>query len=109
VARHPQDLLLLREDPHHLPPGGEAYPELEVRVLGVFGRAKQPGHDPRASHCKPTMTVLAHALGIPHQRIWQLATAPASLTSVEVWADGGTLVTFVKDTSHLRSSMSIAP
>ena len=68
-----------------------------------------PGHDPRASHCKPTMTVLAHALGIPHQRIWQLATAPASLTSVEVWADGGTLVTFVKDTSHLRSSMSIAP
>jgi len=54
------------------------------------------------------MTMLAYALGIPHQRIWQLATAPASVTSVEV-TDAGTLVAFVKDTSHLRSSMSIAP
>jgi probable phosphoglycerate mutase len=48
------------------------------------------------------MTVLAHVLEIPHERIWRLATAPASLTSVEVWADGGTSVAFVNDTSHLR-------
>jgi probable phosphoglycerate mutase len=48
------------------------------------------------------MTVLANVLGIPHERIWRLATAPASLTMIEVWADGGTSVTFVNDTSHLR-------
>jgi probable phosphoglycerate mutase len=48
------------------------------------------------------MTVLAHLLGIPPERIWRLATAPASLTSVEVWADGGASVAFVNDTSHLR-------
>ena len=77
-------------------------------MLGVFGRAKQPGHDPCGQSPQADRTVLAHALGISHQRIWQLATAAASLTSVEVWADGGTLVSFVKDTSHLRSSMSLA-
>jgi len=48
------------------------------------------------------ITVLAHVLGIPHERIWRLATAPASLTAVEIWGDGGTSVPFVNDTSHLR-------
>ena len=109
MARHPQDVLLLREDPHHSPPGGEAHPELEVRVLGVFGRAKQPGHDPRGQ-----------SLQADHDgartRTWDPAPAnlaaghrPGIADSVEVWADGGTLVAFVKDTSHLRSSMSLAP
>jgi probable phosphoglycerate mutase len=54
-----------------------------------------------ASHRKPILTVLAHVLGIPHERIWRLATAPASLTSIEIWADGGASVAFVNDTSHL--------
>jgi probable phosphoglycerate mutase len=55
-----------------------------------------------ASHRKPIMTVLAHVLGIPHERIWRLATAPASLTCIEIWADGNSSVAFVNDTSHLR-------
>jgi hypothetical protein len=31
-----------------------------------------------------------------------MATSPASLTSVEVWADGRSSVAFVNDTSHLH-------
>jgi broad specificity phosphatase PhoE len=103
AARHPKQLLRFREDPSYARPGGEAHVDLEARVLAAFERATAVGGTVVvASHRKPIMTVLAHVLGIPHQRIWRLATAPASLTSVEVWADGGTLVAFVNDTSHLR-------
>jgi ribonuclease H / adenosylcobalamin/alpha-ribazole phosphatase len=103
VARHPQELVLFREDPHYSRPGGEAHADLEARVLAAFDRATSVGGTiVVASHRKPIMTVLAHVLGIPHDRIWRLATAPASLTSIEVWTDGGTSVAFVNDTSHLR-------
>jgi len=103
AAHHPQELLRFRRDPLYSRPGGEAHADLEVRVLAAFERAIAAGGTVVvASHRKPIMTVLAHVLGIPHERIWRLATAPASLTSVEVWADGGTSVAFVNDTSHLR-------
>jgi probable phosphoglycerate mutase len=103
AARHPQELLRFRNDPDYARPGGEAHAQLEARVLAAFDRARAAGGTVVvASHRKPIITVLAHVLGIPHERIWRLATAPASLTSVEVWADGGMSVAFVNDTSHLR-------
>jgi broad specificity phosphatase PhoE/ribonuclease HI len=103
AARYPQELLRFRSDPQYSRPGGEAHADLEARVLTAYERATGSGGTVVvASHRKPIMTVLAHVLGIPHERIWRLATAPASLTSVEVWADGGTSVAFVNDTSHLR-------
>ena len=72
-------------------------------MLAGFERARADGGTVVvASHRKPIMTVLAHVLGIRYERIWRLATAPASLTCVEVWADGSASVAFVNDTSHLR-------
>lgn len=103
ATRHPQELLRFRKDPHYARPGGETHVELQNRVLAAFERAGAAGGTVVvASHRKPIMTVLAHLLGIPHERIWRLATAPTSLTLVEVWADGGTSVAFVNDTNHLR-------
>ena len=103
AARHPQELLRFREDRHYARPGGETHADLEARVLAAFERATAAGGTVVvASHRKPIITVLAHVLGIPHERIWRLATAPASLTAVEIWGDGGTSVPFVNDTSHLR-------
>jgi probable phosphoglycerate mutase len=97
------ELLRFRNDPQYARPGGEAHADLEARVLGAFQRATAPGGTVVvASHRKPIITVLAHVLGIPHERIWRLATAPASLTSVEIWADGGASIAFVNDTSHLH-------
>ena len=102
-AQHPQELDRFREDPHYSRPGGEAHADLEARVLAGFERATAVGGTVVvASHRKPIMTVLAHVLGIRYERIWRLATAPASLTCVEVWTDGGASVAFVNDTSHLR-------
>lgn len=103
AARHPLELTRFREDPQYSRPGGEAHVDLEARVLAGFERATALGGTVVvASHRKPIMTVLAHVLGIGYERIWRMATAPASLTCVEVWADGGASVAFVNDTSHLR-------
>jgi ribonuclease H / adenosylcobalamin/alpha-ribazole phosphatase len=54
------------------------------------------------SHRKSIVTVLSHVRGIPYDRIWTMATSPASLTSLAVWADGRSSVAFVNDSSHLR-------
>ena len=103
AARHAKDLRRFRGDPIYSRPGGEAHVDLQARVLAGFERATSAGGTVVVtSHRKPIMTVLAHVLGISYERIWQIATAPASLTCVEVWADGGTSVAFVNDTSHLR-------
>jgi broad specificity phosphatase PhoE len=103
AARHSQELLRFRADSHYSRPGGEAHVDLQARVLAAFERATAAGGTVVvASHRKPIVTVLAHLLGIPYERIWRIATAPASLTSVEVWADGGMSVAFVNDTGHLR-------
>ena len=56
------------------------------RVLAAMERASSSGTPVVAAmHRKPIMVVLAHVLGIPHDRIWRLATSPASLTTIEVW------------------------
>jgi probable phosphoglycerate mutase len=103
AARHPQELRRFREDPHYSRPGGEAHADLQARVVAAFERVTTAGGTVVvATHRVPIMAVLANVLGIPHQHIWRLATGPASLTSIEVWADGGTSVAFVNDTGHLR-------
>lgn len=103
AADHPEELLQLRKDPRCSPPEGETHVDLAARVLAAFARATAlEGTVVVAAHRTPIITVLAHLLGIPYERIWRLATAPGSLTAVEIWADGGTSVSFVNDTSHLH-------
>lgn len=103
AARHPQEFLRFREDPHYSRPGGEAHVDLQARVLAAFVRAATAGGTVVVvSHRKPIVTVLSHLLGIPYDRIWRMATAPASLTCVEVSVGGGASVAFVNDTNHLR-------
>ncbi|GAB3883666.1 reverse transcriptase-like protein [Terrabacter terrigena] len=47
------------------------------------------------------LSVLADVLGTPVERFWALATAPGSLTAVEVWEDGSASVAFTNRTNHL--------
>jgi probable phosphoglycerate mutase len=72
-------------------------------VSDAFARAvARGGTVVVASHRKPLMCVLAQVLGIDHERIWSIATAPTSLTALEVWPDGGVQVAFVNDVHHLQ-------
>jgi broad specificity phosphatase PhoE/ribonuclease HI len=103
AARYPDELARLREDDTYARVGGESHRDMAKRVLAALERAASSGTPVVvATHRKPIMVVLAHVLGIPHDRIWRLATSPASLTTIEVWSDGGAMVPFVNDTSHLR-------
>jgi len=103
TARFPEEVLRLRDELDYARPGGESHEVMAARVRSAFGRvAAAGGSVVVATHRKPIMVVLTDLLGIPHDRVWRLATSPASLTAVEVWSDGGASVAFVNDTSHLR-------
>ena len=47
------------------------------------------------------LTVLSDVLGTPVERFWAVASAPGSLTAVEVWEDGSASVAFTNRTDHL--------
>lgn len=100
---YPEELLRLRRDADYARPGGETHRQLAERVAAALRRAAaRAGTVVVATHRKPVMCVLAQVLGIDHERAWSLATAPASLTALELWPDGAVQVAFVNDTHHLR-------
>jgi broad specificity phosphatase PhoE/ribonuclease HI len=99
VRDHPQDLTALREDPAYARPGGESHDQLAARVVAAFERVvAEGGTAVVVCHRKPIMCVLAHVLGIPHDKVWRLAAAPGSLTALEVWPDGNVSVAFTNRT-----------
>lgn len=96
------ELLSLRSDLDYTRPGGESRREVDARVAGALSRAvARGGTVVVATHRIALMSVLARLLGMDHQRAWGLATAPASLSAVEIWPDGVAQVAFVNDTHHL--------
>ena len=90
---------LLRDDPSFRPPGGESHEELMARVIPAWERIVSGGGTSIVvCHRKPILVVLAHLLGLPHERAWRLAAAPGSLTAIEAWADGEVSVAFTNRT-----------
>ncbi|KQU66308.1 bifunctional RNase H/acid phosphatase [Phycicoccus sp. Root101] len=100
LAREQADELdRMRSDAAYARPGGETHLELAERVLAAYERVVAAGGTTVVvCHRKPIMVVLAHVLGIPHDRIWRLAAAPGSLTALEVWPDGNVSVAFTNRT-----------
>ncbi|GAA2037193.1 hypothetical protein GCM10009740_31110 [Terrabacter terrae] len=47
------------------------------------------------------LSVLSDVLATPADRFWAVATAPGSLSAVEVWEDGSASVAFTNRTDHL--------
>jgi broad specificity phosphatase PhoE/ribonuclease HI len=102
MRSRPDDLLRLRTDPGWAPEGGETRRQLDARVGAALGRAvARGGTVVVATHRVVLMSVLCRLLAIDANRAWSVATAPTSLTAVEVWPDGGVQVAFVNDTHHL--------
>ena len=102
VAAHGDELLLLRSDRDYVRPGGESRREVDARVGAALARAiARGGTVVVATHRIALMSVLARLLGMGHEQAWSVATAPASLSAVEIWPDGGVQIAFVNDTHHL--------
>jgi ribonuclease H / adenosylcobalamin/alpha-ribazole phosphatase len=99
LERELEAFRLLRDDPAFRPPGGESHLELVDRVVPAWERVVAGGGTTVVvCHRKPILVVLAHLLGLPHDRAWRLAAAPGSLTAVEVWDDGEVSVAFTNRT-----------
>jgi broad specificity phosphatase PhoE/ribonuclease HI len=99
AREQPGELAFLRSDAAYARPGGETHLELAERVLAAYGRVVAAGGTTVVvCHRKPIMVVLAHVLGIPHDKIWRLAAAPGSLTALEIWPDGNVSVAFTNRT-----------
>jgi ribonuclease H / adenosylcobalamin/alpha-ribazole phosphatase len=99
VAGERDAMRALRDDPAYRPPAGESHADLVARVVPAWERVVSAGGTTVVvCHRKPILVVLAHLLGLPHDRAWRLAAAPGSLTAVEVWDDGEVSVAFTNRT-----------
>ena len=80
-------------------PGGEG---ADGRVRDAYERlARRGGTVVVVTTRRGVLTVVGEVLGIPDDRFWALATAPGSLSGVEVWPDGTASVAFTNRTDHL--------
>ena len=99
VAGERDAMRALRDDAGYRPPGGESHEDLVARVVPAWEQVVAlGGTSVVVCHRKPILVVLAHLLGLPHDRAWRLAAAPGSLTAVEVWDDGEVSVAFTNRT-----------
>ena len=72
------------------------------RVRAAYAQlARQGGTVVVVTTRRGVLTVVGEVLGIPDDRFWALATAPGSLSGVEVWPDGTASVAFTNRTDHL--------
>lgn len=104
AAAHSEQWQQLRDDPTYARPGGESRLDLQRRVdAAIDALVAAGGTVVVATHRTPILLVLARVLGIDQSHAWRLSIAPASMTSIRLWADGGASVEFVNSTAHLRS------
>ena len=97
---------------------GETLDTTPVADSAWAGHGATGGHDTRVSAAydslleaggtvvavtsrRGVLTVLSDVLGLPDERFWSIATAPGSLTGIEVWPDGSASVAFTNRTDHL--------
>ena len=81
-------------------PMGDPGPAREARTA-YTGLAAAGGTAVVVTTRRGVLSVVNDVLGVPEDRFWALATAPGSLTGVEVWADGTASVAFTNRTDHL--------
>jgi probable phosphoglycerate mutase len=89
------------------PPDGESFDAVAARVARFVERARiaYPGAGVVVvSHASPLKLVLRAALGGGVEALHRLALAPAGLSIVDIWPDGGVAVERVNDTCHLKES-----
>ncbi|MFL1377029.1 MULTISPECIES: histidine phosphatase family protein [unclassified Nocardiopsis] len=91
-------------DPQAAPPGGEDFAAVSRRV-GAARDALVERHRGRTvlvvTHVTPIKTLVQQALLAPVQALYRMHLDTASLTEVDVYADGPMVMRSFNDTSHL--------
>ncbi|GAB3496820.1 bifunctional RNase H/acid phosphatase [Flexivirga lutea] len=101
--RYPGDPARMRVEEDFRVDGGETHLELTERINAARERALEHGGTVVvATHRMPILVVLRSLLGLSFGHAWLLAADPASLTEIDVYADGSASVAYTNDTHHLR-------
>lgn len=103
-ARFAAEMQAWLESPSVAPPGGESFDATFARVTAARERllASYPGlRVVVVSHVTPIKALVREALGAPAQVLYRMHLDPASLSSVDWYADGPGVVTGLNDVSHL--------
>ncbi|MBV9099034.1 MAG: bifunctional RNase H/acid phosphatase [Frankiaceae bacterium] len=103
-ARFPAEMQAWLGDPSVPPPDGESLTETFARVTSARERvlASYPGlRVVVVSHVTPIKAMVREALGAPPQVVYRMHLDPASLTTIDWYADGPAVVTGLNDVSHL--------
>jgi ribonuclease H / adenosylcobalamin/alpha-ribazole phosphatase len=105
--RWPQEMAVWLASPDVAPPGGESFTATFARV-GAWREqlvAKYPGMTVAVvSHVTPIKALLREALDAPAHVLYRIHLDPASVSTVDWYADGPGVVRLVNDTSHLDSA-----
>jgi probable phosphoglycerate mutase len=92
ARRDPDRLSAWYGDPGVVPPGGESYDTLAVRVAAARDRVvrSHPGRTVLVvTHGGPVRIVVREALDAGPAALWRLRVTPCALTAVRYWPDGG--------------------
>ncbi|HWC23993.1 MAG TPA: bifunctional RNase H/acid phosphatase [Flexivirga sp.] len=101
--RYPGDPARMRAEEDFCVDGGESHLELTTRINAARERAIERGGTVIvATHRMPILVVLRSLLGMSLGHAWLLSADPASLTEIDVYADGTANVAYTNDTHHLR-------
>lgn len=83
--------------------GGREAAGADERVAAAYRGARERGGTVVVvTTRRAVLTVVADVLALAPDRFWAIATAPGSLSAVEVWPDGKACVAFTNRTAHLR-------
>jgi ribonuclease H / adenosylcobalamin/alpha-ribazole phosphatase len=103
--RWPEQLQAWLDSPDVAPPGGESFTATFARVAAARERIVAAHPDASVvvvSHVTPIKTLVRQALDAPPHALYRLYLDPASLTSVNWFADARSVVTSFNDVGHLQ-------
>ena len=103
--RWPGEVTAWLADPAAAPAGGESFAAVAVRVRAARERL-MAGHARQTvlvvSHVTPIKTLLTEALLAPPAAMYRMHLDVGSLSEIDWYTDGPTLVRSLNDTAHLR-------
>jgi probable phosphoglycerate mutase len=102
--RWPVQMQAWLDDPKVAPPGGESFTRTFERVAAARERLVHSYGGRRVavvSHVTPIKAMVRDALGAPAQVLYRIHLDPASLTTIDWYADGPAVLTGLNDVSHL--------
>jgi ribonuclease H / adenosylcobalamin/alpha-ribazole phosphatase len=110
--RWPNEMKAWLADPDVAPPGGESFTATFARVAAARARLVAE-HSGRTlvvvSHVTPIKAMVREALDAPTNLLFRVHLDPASLSTIDTYADGIGVVRLLNHTSHLNAELKTPP